>query len=96
MATVHISEAEAASDFAGLIARVRVGEEFVIESDLGAVAIVRPAEAEFRPRLLSDCIAEERLLEAEGGEPPVFDSDFADDLAEIIRNRKPWNPPVWE
>jgi antitoxin (DNA-binding transcriptional repressor) of toxin-antitoxin stability system len=32
MATVHISEAEAAGNFAGLIAKVRAGAEVVIEN----------------------------------------------------------------
>ena len=59
---IHISEEEAARDFAGLMARVRAGAEVVIESDARAVAVVRPAA----------------------------------DLEEIIRSRKPWNPPAWE
>jgi hypothetical protein len=37
MATYRISEAEAARDFAGLLARVRAGEEVVIESDKRAI-----------------------------------------------------------
>ena len=37
MAVIHISEAEAARDFAGLLARVRAGTEVVIE---GGVPIV--------------------------------------------------------
>lgn len=32
MATIHISEEEAARDFPGLLARVRAGAEIVIES----------------------------------------------------------------
>ncbi len=96
MATIHISEAEAFRNFAGLMEKVRSGEEFVIESDSGAIAVVRPPDAEFRPRLLSECIAEEKALEAESGDAPVFDPEFGDDLAEIIRNRQPWNPPAWD
>ena len=37
-----------------------------------------------------------RKHEQETGEAPVLDADFADDVAEIIRNRKPWNPPAWD
>ena len=44
MATIHISEAEAASDFAGLMARVRAGEEIVIESDNRPVAVIRASD----------------------------------------------------
>ena len=41
---IHISEAEAASDFASLMARVRSGAEVVIEDNARPVAVVRPAE----------------------------------------------------
>jgi antitoxin (DNA-binding transcriptional repressor) of toxin-antitoxin stability system len=37
---IRISEAEAASDFAGLLARVRAGAEVVIESGNLAVAVI--------------------------------------------------------
>ena len=41
---IHVSETEAASDFATLMARVRAGAEVVIEHDVRPVAILRPAE----------------------------------------------------
>src|SRR5262252_5548592 len=41
---VHISEADAARDFAALTERVRAGVEVIIESDAQAVAVLRPAE----------------------------------------------------
>jgi len=93
---IHISEEEAARDFAGLMARVRAGAEVVIESDARAVAVVRPAGVEFRPRLLSESIALAKKHAEELGYEPRMDPDFAADLEEIIRNRKPWNPPAWE
>jgi len=96
MAVIHISEAEAARDFAGLMARVREGTEIVIESDAQAVAIVRPADGAFRPRLLSESIALAKKHAEELGYEPRMDPDFAADLEEIIRSRKPWNPPAWE
>ena len=37
---IHISEAEAANDFAGLLARVRAGAEIVIESGKLPVAVI--------------------------------------------------------
>jgi antitoxin (DNA-binding transcriptional repressor) of toxin-antitoxin stability system len=55
---IHISEAEAESDFASALARVREGAEVVIEREAGgpAIAVVRPAKE--RPgRLLSESIA---------------------------------------
>ena len=96
MATIHISEADAARDFPGLMAHVRAGTEIVIESDARAVAVVRPAGDEFRPRLLSESIALAKKHAQELGDEPRMDPEFAADLEEIIRNRRPWNPPAWE
>jgi antitoxin (DNA-binding transcriptional repressor) of toxin-antitoxin stability system len=54
MATIHIAEAEAARDFAGLMARVRAGVEVVIDDASPAVRVSIVAE---RPgRLLSESI----------------------------------------
>lgn len=96
MATIHISEAEAASNFAGLMVHIRAGAEIVIESDAHAVAVVRPAGNELRPRLLSESIALAKKHAQELGYEPRMDPEFAADLEEIIASRKPWNPPSWE
>ncbi len=40
---IHVSDAEAASDFASLLDRVRAGDEVVIEHDACPVAVMRPA-----------------------------------------------------
>jgi len=91
---LHISEEEATSNFASVLARVREGAEVVIESDARAVAVLRPVEP--RGRLISESIALAKQHEQETGESPVLDPDFAADVEEIIRNRKPWNPPPWD
>jgi antitoxin (DNA-binding transcriptional repressor) of toxin-antitoxin stability system len=52
---IHISDAEAASDFASLLDRVRAGAEVVIEHDARPVVVVRPAEPV--RRTISKCIA---------------------------------------
>jgi len=96
MATIHISESDAARDFPGLMAQVRAGAEVVIESDARAVAVVRPAGDEFRPRLLSESIALAKKHAEELGYQPRMDPEFAADLEEIITSRRPWNPPAWE
>jgi antitoxin (DNA-binding transcriptional repressor) of toxin-antitoxin stability system len=49
---VHVSEAEAASNFADLLARVGAGIEVVIGDEVRPVAVVRPAEPHVR--LLSE------------------------------------------
>lgn len=87
MDTIHISEEEAARDFAGLMARVRAGAEVIIESGSAPIALVRPAAPASRSVSESIAIAEARTRER--GYPAVMDPDFAADMEEIIRNRKP-------
>jgi hypothetical protein len=55
MAVIHISEAEAARDFAGLLARVRAGAEVVIDDDASAAVMLRVA-AERPVRRLSESL----------------------------------------
>ena len=62
---IHVSETEAASDFASLMARVRAGAEVVIEQDARPVAVLRPAE----PRDLGEIINSHR----EPLSPPAWD-----------------------
>jgi antitoxin (DNA-binding transcriptional repressor) of toxin-antitoxin stability system len=92
MATIHIPEAEAARDFAALMAHVSAGSEVVIERDAQPVAIVRPAAK--RPgRLLSEAIA---LAEARGSTVTI-DEEFARDVAAAIEaHREPLDPPSWD
>ena len=92
---IHISEAEAASDFATLMARVRAGAEIVIEDNARPVAVVRPAEP-MRGRPISECIALAEAHAKETGYEPTLDPDFAVDLEEIIKSRKPRNISKWE
>jgi antitoxin (DNA-binding transcriptional repressor) of toxin-antitoxin stability system len=93
MATIHISEAEAARDFAGLMARVRAGVEVVIDDASPAVKLSLVAEP--HGRLLSESIALAEAHAQELGYEPVMDAEFAADLEEIIRNRKPRDTSAW-
>jgi prevent-host-death family protein len=89
---VHISEADAVSDFASLMARVRSGTEVVIEDNSRPVAVVRPV-AEPYVRLLSESLR----LAREHGSTVTLDGDFGRDLEEIINShREPLNPPAWD
>jgi len=90
---IHISEAEAANDFAGVLARVRAGAEIVIE---GREPVVVVRAEPVRGRLISECIALAKAHEEESGKAPVLDPDFAADVEGIVKNRKSWNPPAWE
>ncbi|MGH9608929.1 MAG: type II toxin-antitoxin system Phd/YefM family antitoxin, partial [Bryobacteraceae bacterium] len=88
---IHISETEAASDFASLLDRVRAGAEIVIEHDARPVAVVRPAEPPVR--LLSESLR----LAREHGSTATLDPDFAKDVeAAVESHREPLNPPAWD
>jgi antitoxin (DNA-binding transcriptional repressor) of toxin-antitoxin stability system len=90
MATYRISETEAARNFAGLLARVRAGEEVVIESGRSAVAIMHlPSPPR---RTIEEAIA---LLPEDSD--AVMDEEFARDVeAAITAHREPLNPPAWD
>jgi antitoxin (DNA-binding transcriptional repressor) of toxin-antitoxin stability system len=94
---IHISEAEATSNFADVLARVRAGAEIVIdvqgpEGPEPIVVAMRPSKPQ-PGRLLSESIA---LAEAHGS-TVTLDGDFARDLEEVINShREPLNPPAWD
>lgn len=95
MATFHIPENEAVRDLPGLLARARAGEEVVIEKEAAPSVILR-VEPGVRGRLLAESLA---LADARAGEidyEPTLDADFAADLDEIIRNRKPRDTSTWD
>ncbi len=94
MATIHISEADAARDFAGLMARVRAGAEVIIESGVQPVAVLRAAAPPRRSISESIALAEARSKEL--GYEPVMDAAFAADMEEIIRNRRPRDTSAWD
>ena len=87
---IHISEAEEASDFDGLLARVRAGAEVVIENGDHPVAVIH---APVPPRRsISECIA---LLPEKS--TATIDVDFAKDVrAAIEGHREPLDPPAWD
>lgn len=88
---IYISEAEAASNFAAVLERVRAGAEVVIERGKLPVAVVRPAESHVR--LLSESLR----LAQEHASTVTLDRDFARDLEAVINShREPLNPPAWD
>ena len=95
MATTHIPESEAARDLPRLLARVRAGEEIVIENEAAPPVVLRVA-VEPRGRLLSESIALAKEHAEESGYEPRMDPEFAADLEEIIRNRKPRDTSAWD
>lgn len=88
---IHISDEEAANDFASLLDRVRAGAEIVIEHDERPVAIVCPAEPHVRR------LSESLRLAKEHGSTATLDPDFAKDVEAAIESRRePLSPPAWD
>ncbi len=87
---IRVSEAEAASDFATLLARVSAGAEIVIEKDKRAIAVLHPAEPV--RRTISECIA---LLPEDS--TATIDADFPKDVETAVASlREPLSPPAWD
>jgi antitoxin (DNA-binding transcriptional repressor) of toxin-antitoxin stability system len=88
---IHISESDAvATDVTTLLARVRAGEEIVIEEDERPAAVLHSVEP-FR-RTISECIA---LLSEDS--TATIDADFVKDVeVAVSSHREPLNPPAWD
>jgi antitoxin (DNA-binding transcriptional repressor) of toxin-antitoxin stability system len=91
MAVIHISRAEAASDFDGLLALAANGDEVFIEADERVVARLLPADAP-RPRLLSESL---RILKQRGS-TGTLDGEFGRDLEAVIASHpEPLGAEEW-
>jgi len=91
MAVIHISRAEAASDFDGLLALAANGDEVFIEANERVVARLLPADAP-RPRLLSESL---KILKQRGS-TVTLDGEFGRDLEVVIAShseplKNPWD-----
>jgi antitoxin (DNA-binding transcriptional repressor) of toxin-antitoxin stability system len=89
MAVIHISEAEAARDLHGLLARVRAGEEIVIEKEASPAVVLRVAERPLRR------LSESLRLAKEHGSTVTLDGGFARDLEAVVNSHpepleNPW------
>jgi antitoxin (DNA-binding transcriptional repressor) of toxin-antitoxin stability system len=90
MATIHISEAEAVRDFAGVLARVRAGVEVVIE-DVFSPSVVLRAAGDRPLRRLSESLR----LAKENGSGATLDGGLAQDLEAVVNSHpepveNPW------
>jgi antitoxin (DNA-binding transcriptional repressor) of toxin-antitoxin stability system len=86
-----VSEAEATNDFPSLLAQVRAGAEVVIERNVEAVAVLRPAAPNVR--LLSESLR----LAKERGANTTLDDEFGRDLETVVSShREPLTPPAWD
>jgi hypothetical protein len=89
MAELHMTESDLARDLKAVLAKVRQGAQVVVEEDSLPIAIIKPPDNPNRTISESIKLAEQR--EAEHG-PAILDPDFAADLADIVRSRRPWIP----
>ena len=78
-------------DASAALARVRQGDEVIIEEDHREIAILKPPKP--AGRLISEVVAE---LKARGS-TVAMDEDFVRDIEEGVKaQRHPWNPPSWD
>lgn len=89
MAVLHITEAELARDLHRVLEKVRLGTEVIVEHDNQPVAVLRPPT--IAPRTISESLA---LLSDR--EAATLDPEFAADVEEVVRNRRPWAPTDWD
>jgi antitoxin (DNA-binding transcriptional repressor) of toxin-antitoxin stability system len=94
MAVVHITEAELARDVHAVLERVRAGAEFVVEQDHQPVAVLKATAPP--SRTLAESIELAKQREKERGYAVTLEPDFAEAIDEVVRARKPWNPPSWD
>jgi antitoxin (DNA-binding transcriptional repressor) of toxin-antitoxin stability system len=94
MATIHI--AEAARDLPDLLHRVRAGEDIVIDDGSRTPVRLALAASSVEPRSIEEVIARLEAREKELGHPLRMGADFADDVEEIINNRKPRDTSEWD
>jgi len=95
MATIHISETDAARDFTGVMSKLRAGEEIVIESSEHPAALLKLI-VPFKGRPASEVLASLRARSKERGYSLSMDDAFVSDMEEIIRNRKPAERSAWD
>jgi len=84
MAVIHIPEAEAAHNLTGLLAKVRAGEDVIIESDVDAFSVVRARKAKLQPRLLSEVLEGLRRNAANN----LLDDQFGNDVEAGIKSHE--------
>ena len=92
--THRIRESDLAAALGSVLHCVEEGAEFIVERDDHPIAIIRPAVP--FGRKISDCIALAARHEREAAQVPVLEPDFAEDLAEIVRSRKPREAMEWD
>ena len=93
---VHISEEEAAKDFAGLFERVRAGERVIVEAPGRSGVMMMVPDEPVRARSITAILEGLRLREASAG-LVLPDDDFAADVAEAHKRlNQPLDSSKWD
>ncbi len=92
--THRIREADLAKELGSVLHRVEDGAEFIVERGEHPIAVIRPVVP--FGRKISECITLADLHERENYSIPPVDTAFADDLAEIVKGRKPREIAEWD
>ena len=89
-----ISAEEVARNLGSVLERVDAGEEFLVDGRAKLVAS-QPSD---HPRIwtLSESLARLKAFTDELGYEPRMGEDFANDLEEIVANRKPADRSAWD
>jgi antitoxin (DNA-binding transcriptional repressor) of toxin-antitoxin stability system len=90
----HVTEADVLRDLADILKRVQSGAEVVIERDAQPLAVIRAAAPARRSISESIALAEARSRKL--GFKPAMDANFAADMEDIIRRRKPRQTSTWD
>jgi antitoxin (DNA-binding transcriptional repressor) of toxin-antitoxin stability system len=90
MGQVHMTEAEVTKNFAAVLENLRQGTEVVVEQDHRPVAVISPPKGPGRP--IDECIS----LAKAYGSGATLDEDFAQNLEDLIAERKPLDASVWD
>ena len=95
MATTHISITELPPKMREMVDDLRAGEEIIIDSGDGPVAILRVPERR-KATTISEVVLRLKERERQLGHPLIMDEDYARDMREIIANREPRDTSAWD
>ena len=89
-----MTEAEVSGDFAGALSKLSPNGEIVVDRNGQPVAIIKaPSNPK---RTLGELVELARRREEQRGFSICLDDDFASDVEQVVRERKPWTPGSWE
>lgn len=85
-------------DLTDVLERVDAGEEFLVEGRARLLAHRSTIDFTIDPprRTLSESLARFQAFTRELGYEPTMGEDFADDLEDIVANRKPADRSAWD